>query len=159
MPAESDSLVTVARRWRVAILPLPWDSPPQGLEGAWRNGDEVPAGFNRTGAHQERVQMASPLKEVSVIEHWHTSTARSDSRTRHSCYAVGLPARTADVRMVVLAGQNCQVAKASNFVRSNHATRGGRTHDFAPHNLAGGRTRVDGPADNAFMHREISLGG
>ena len=159
MPAESDSLVTLARRGLVAILPMPWDRPPQGFEGAWRNGDEVPAGFNRPGADQERVQMASPLNEVSVIEHWQTSTARSDSRTRHSCYAIGLPARTADVRTVVLAGENCQVAKASNFVRSKHAIRGARTHDFAPDNLAGGRAHVDGPADNAFIHREISPGG
>lgn len=159
MPAESDSLVTLATRGRIAILPRSWGRPPQGLVGAWRNGDEVPAGFNRTGAPRERVQVASPFKEVSVIEHWHTSTARRDSRMRHTCYAVGLPARTADVRTAVLAGQNCQVAKASNFVRSKHATRGGRTHDFAPHNLAGGHSHVDGPADNAFMHREISPGG
>lgn len=159
MPAESDSLVTLARRGRVAILSESWECCPQGLEGAWRNGDEVPAGFNRTGAPPDRVQVASPFKEVSVIEHRHTSTAWSGSRIWHACYAVGLPARTADVRTVVLAGQNCQVAKGSNFVRSMHATLGARTHDFAPHNLAGGRTDVDGPADNAFMHREISPGG
>ena len=66
MPAESDSLVTLARRGRVAILPLSWNRPPQGLESAWRNGDEVPAGFNRTGPPRERVHVASPLEEVSV---------------------------------------------------------------------------------------------
>ena len=50
MPAESDSLVTLARRGLVAILPMPWGRPPQGFNGAWRNGDEVLAGFYRTGA-------------------------------------------------------------------------------------------------------------
>ena len=159
MPAESDSLVTLARRGRVAILPMSWDRPPQGLEGVWRNGDEVPAGFNRTGAPPDRVQVASPFKEVSVIEHRHTSTAWSGSRIWHACYAVGLPARTADVRTVVLAGQNCQVAKGSNVVRSMHATRGTRTHDFAPDNLAGGRTHLDGSVVNALMHRVISPRG
>ena len=49
MPAESDSLVTLARRGRVAILSESWECRPQGLEGAWRNGDEVLAGFYRTG--------------------------------------------------------------------------------------------------------------
>ena len=138
---------------------MPWGRPPQGFKGAWRNGDEVPAGFYRTGAPWDRVQVASPFKEVSVIEHWHTSTARSDSRMRHTCYAVGRTVRTADVRTVALAGQNCQVAKGSNFVRSMHATRGARTHDFAPDNLAGGRTHVDRPVVNALMHRVTSPRG
>ena len=158
MPAESESLVTreagpgrhpshalgspsarvqgrVAERGRSASRFLPY----RGSLGSRASGESV--------------------QRVSVIEHWHTSTARSDSRIRHAGYTGGLPVRTADVRTVALAGQNCQVAKGSNFVRSMHATRGARTHDFAPDNLAGDCTHVDGPADNAFIHREISPGG
>ena len=154
MPAESDSLVTrEAGPGRHPSHAL--GSPSVRVQGrVAERGRSASRFLPNRGSH--RVQVASPFKEVSVIEHWHTSTARSDSRMRHTCYAVGLTVRTADVRTVALAGQNCQVAKGSNFVRSMHATRGARTHDFAPDNLAGGRTHVDGPVVNALMHRVIS---
>ena len=76
--------------------------------------------------------MEIPLNEVSVMADWHTGAAGSDCRVPYACYAVGLPAQTADVRTVALAGLNRQVAAASDCLRSGHATRSGRTHGRPP---------------------------
>lgn len=83
--------------------------------------------------------MASPLKEVSEMANWHTGAAGSGCRIPYACYAAGLPAQTADVLTVALAGQNRQVAAASDCLRSGHAIRGGRTHGRPP--LCGSTSR------------------